>query len=93
MEPWLGSWEDKMVQVHCEDPPLPLLSLQVLPQEAGRPVCSMDELCLHRQDCPQIEEKYRILRSLPKESLVAQDIISQLKKKERMKIFLITYHS
>ena len=89
LEPWLGSWEDKMVEVHCEDQDIPLLPLQILPQEAGRPVCSTEELCLHRQDCPQIEGKYRILQSLPKQSLVAQDIISQLKKKERMKIFLI----
>ena len=82
MEPWLGAWEDVKVEVECEEPEVPLVPLQVLPQEAGQPVCSSQEACLTRHDCPQIQEKYQKLQTLIMGSSPARKIINQLKKKE-----------
>ena len=81
-EPWLGAWEDQMVEVSCEDQEVPLVPLQLLPQEAGRPVCSSEERCVTRAQCPQVQQQYQTLQTLPKGDPQALDIIRQLKTKE-----------
>ena len=87
-EPWLGAWEDVMVEVYCEDQEIPLVPLQVLPQEAGRPVCSSQETCVTRAHCPQVQRQYETLQTLHKGSPQALDIIKQLKTKGNINIFL-----
>ena len=86
-EPWLGAWLDGKVEVRCEEPDIPLVLLQVLPQEAGKPVCSRQEACLTRQDCPQVQEQYQKLQVLEMGTKPAMNIISQLRDKETFKIF------
>merc|ERR1711874_85785 len=61
---WCSTKVDVKVEVECEEPEVPLVPLQVLPQEAGQPVCSSQEACLTRHDCPQIQEKYQKLQTL-----------------------------
>ena len=87
LEPWLGAWLDGMVEVRCEEPEIPLFPLQVLPQEAGKPVCTRQEACLTRQDCPPVQEQYRKLQSFEMGSIPAQNIIAQLRDKETLEIF------
>ena len=80
-EPWLGAWEDEMVEVSCEDQEVPLVPLQVLPQEAGKPVCSSQETCVTRAQCPHVQRQYEALQGLPRGDEKALDIIKQLKTK------------
>ena len=87
-EPWLGAWEDLMVEVNCEDQEVPLVPLQVLPQEAGRRVCSSHETCVTRPQCPQVQRQYEILQTLPRGHSEALGIIEQLKTKGNVNIFL-----
>ena len=70
--------------VQSETPPTTL----VLPLEPGKAVCTNQEICVQRQDCPEILEQYQILGTLQKGSTPARDVIEQLKKKEHLICYL-----
>ena len=88
-EPWLGAWEDLMVGVDCEDQEIPLVPLQVLPQDAASSVCSSRETCVTRAQCPQVERQYQTLQTLHRGEPQALAIIERLKTKGKLNISLV----
>ena len=88
-EPWLGAWEDLMVEVDCEDQEIPLVPLQVLPQDPASSVCSSRETCVTRAHCPQVERQYQTLQTLHRGEPQALAIIERLKTKGNLNISLV----
>ena len=112
-EPWLGRWKDAGISVECEGRDVRDLLAPGLGVRAGLTHdegsgCEATEVCLQREQCPEVKLLYSELTTLDKKSSRAKQIFQTLKEKVRssqlffsslsesnsqsLKHFLVMYH-
>lgn len=85
-EPWIGQWKDDLLKVTCKDQQkTPFRELTKHPEyvvttDQGSS-CEENELCVPREMCPTHNDTYNKLKTLPKNSKEAKEIIKNLRKK------------
>ena len=85
-EPWLGSWKDPGISVTCDGQGVSGLLAPRLGVRAGLihedgSECEATQVCLRREQCPEINSLYSDLVTLDKESSRAKQILQSLKEK------------
>ena len=85
-EPWLGKWKDAGISVECEGRDVSSLLAPGLGVRAGLihedgSECEAAEVCLRREQCPQVNSLYNELQTLDKKSSRAKQILQSLREK------------
>lgn len=85
-EPWLGRWKDAGISVECEELEFRDLLAQGLGVRAGLiheegSECEATEVCLRREQCPEVKSLYSELTTLDKKSSRAKQIFQTLREK------------
>ena len=92
-EPWIGQWKDDLLKVTCKDQQkTPFRQLTKHPEyvvttDQGSS-CEENELCVPREMCPTHNDTYNKLKTLPKNSKEAKEIIKNLRKKVDIYLYL-----
>ena len=92
-EPWIGQWKDDLLKVTCKDQQkTPFRELTKHPEyvvttDQGSS-CEENELCVPREMCPTHNDTYNKLKTLPKNSKEAKEIIKNLRKKVDIYLYL-----
>ena len=85
-EPWLGTWKDAGISVECEGQDVRDLLAPGLGVRAGLihdegSECEATEVCLRREQCPEVKSLYNELTTMDKKSSRAKQIVQTLREK------------
>ena len=95
-EPWLGAWKDAGIRVECEGQEVGVLLTPLLGVRAGLihedgSECEATEVCLKREQCPEVNSLYTELTTLDKKTSRAKQIVQTLREKVCLLVFLKIY--